>query len=309
MKKTLIDYQETHINDRFRNNLKTINSCFIRHWFDLEILDTEISKLEDRINNHETKEPVDFSKRTLIRIFSNGSFKEGGSFYRGWWQNVPREYRKYITIDKKKTGEGDFSQLNPHMLYFANHKRLGSEDAYERVLDGEHRDIVKQAFNAMIHASCVLKNCPNDINLSELDMGWAELRDRIIEAHKSISHEFFKGVGNKLQFEDSCISEHIILHFADMDTPALPVHDSFILHHAYAESGEVEEALRRAFYNRFQADIPVNNEVIDWTYRKQKSEDDNFPAINIDKLIKADDDVSQWRQRHDIWYKTEKPEN
>ena len=94
-----------------------------------------------------------------------------------------------------------------------------------------------------------------------------------------------------------------------MDAPALPVHDSFILHHAYAESGEVEEALRRAFYNRFQADIPVNNEVIDWTYRKQKSEDDNFPAINIDKLLKTDEDVSQWRQRHDIWYKTEKPEN
>ena len=118
------------------------------------------------------------------------------------------------------------------MLYFANHKELGSEDAYDRVLDGEHRALVKQAFNAMIQASSPLTNCPKDIDISELDMGWSELRNRIIEAHKPISHEFFKGVGNKLQFEDSCIAEHIMLHFAIMDAPALPVHDSFILHHA-----------------------------------------------------------------------------
>ena len=230
-RKTLIDYEDTRFTDEYRDNLNTINSCFLRHWFDLEIKDAEIPQLEERINNHETKEPIDFSRRTLVRIFSNGSFEQGGRFYRGWWQNIPKEYRKYITIDEKKTGEGDFSQLNPHMLYFANHKELGSEDAYDRVLDGEHRGLVKQAFNAMVQASSPLKSCPKDIDISELDMGWSELRNRIIEAHKPIFHEFFKGVGNKLQFEDSCIAEHIMLHFAIMDAPALPVHDSFILHH------------------------------------------------------------------------------
>ena len=30
---------------------------------------------------------------------------------------------------------------------------MGDEDAYDRVFDGEHRDIVKEAFNAMIQAS------------------------------------------------------------------------------------------------------------------------------------------------------------
>jgi hypothetical protein len=301
-KRALIDYSDTHITERYRDNLKKINTCFSKHWFDLEVLDAEIAKLEKRISNHETKEPIDFSKRSLVRIFSKGSFKKGGRFYRGWWQNVPREYRQYITIDGKKTGEGDFSQLNPHMLYFANNKELGSEDAYCRVLAGEHRDIVKQAFNAMVQASSPLTNCPNDIDLTELDMSWAELRDRIIKAHKPISHEFFKGVGNNLQFEDSCVAESVMLHFAEMDAPALPVHDSFILHHGYCESGEVEEAMRRAFYERFESDIPVKQELIDWTYRKQKSEDVNFSPIDIDTLLKADDDVSQWKKRHQEWY-------
>ena len=77
-----------------------------------------------------------------------------------WWQNVPSEYRKYITIDEKRTAEFDFSQLNPHLLYHSNYKELGSEDAYDRVLDGEHRKIVKQAFNAMVQASTPLKSCP-----------------------------------------------------------------------------------------------------------------------------------------------------
>ena len=49
------------------------------------------------------------------------------------------------------------------------------------MLDGEHRDVVKQAFNAMVQASSPLTNCPNDIDLTELDMSWAELRDRIIK--------------------------------------------------------------------------------------------------------------------------------
>ena len=301
-KKTLIDYEDTHITERFRDNLNVINSCLQRHWSDLEILDAEVPKLEQRIRNHKTKEPIDFSKRTMVRIFSNGSFKEGGRFYRGWWQNVPREYRQYITIDEKKTGEGDFSQLNPHMLYVANNKILGSEDAYDRVLDGEHRDIIKQAFNAMVQASSPLKSCPKEINLSVIDMGWADLRDRIIKAHKPISHEFFKGVGNNLQFEDSCIAESIMLHFAEMDAPALPLHDSFILHHGYCESGEVEEAMRRAFYERFQSDIPVKNEFIDWTYRKEESLTEQQNAIDIDTILKADDDVSQWRKRHQEWY-------
>ena len=141
-RKVLQEYDDTPATERHRASLKTINSCFLKHWFDLEVQDTELTKLEVRIANHPTKEPIDFSQRTLVRMFSNGSFKQGGRFYRTWWQNVPSEYRKYITIDEKRTAEFDFSQLNPHLLYHSNYKQLGSEDAYDRVLDGEHRKIV-----------------------------------------------------------------------------------------------------------------------------------------------------------------------
>ena len=103
---------------------------------DIEIKDTEFDALEARISTDDEKMPMDFTARILVRIFSNGSFKESRRFYPGWWKNVPSEYRKHITSDMKQTVEYDFSQLNPHMLYFAHNKELGSEHAYDRVLDG-----------------------------------------------------------------------------------------------------------------------------------------------------------------------------
>ena len=302
-RKVLQEYEDTPATERHRANLKKINSCFLKHWCDLEVQDTEVAKLEARIANHATKQPIDFSQRTLVRIFSNGSFKQGGRFYRGWWQNVPSEYRKYITIDEKRTAEFDFSQLNPHLLYHSNYKVLGSDDAYDRVLDGEHRKIVKQAFNAMVQASTPLKSCPEEIDMSGLEMSWAELRDRIIKAHKPIADHFFKGVGNHLQFMDSNIAERIMLHFAGMDAPALPVHDSFILHHAYGESGEVEEAMRRAFYEEVGEHISkIDEEILTWDYRKDKDDTLEVKTLELDAILSADNDVSQWRGRHSLWY-------
>lgn len=105
--RTQVDYIDTPKTDQYRNNLKIINQCFLRHWSGLEIKDDDIAKLTSEISSDDEKLPIYLSARTLVRIFSNGSFngsfKEGGRFYRGWWQNVPSAYRKHITIDMKKT--------------------------------------------------------------------------------------------------------------------------------------------------------------------------------------------------------------
>jgi len=291
-----IEYDDTPKTEEYRRNLKTINRCFQKHWADLEIKDADLAALEDRISSDDEKQPIDLSARSLVRIFANGSFKEGGRFYRGWWQNVPSEYRKYITIDMKRTVEYDFSQLNPHMLYYAYNKELGEEDAYDRVLDGEHRNLVKSAFNAMIQASSLLQNCPRDIDPSVADMSWSELRDRIIAAHKPIEDLFFRGEGNLMQFEDSCICEGVMLHFAAMDAPALPIHDSFIMHHGFG--GELEEAMRREFHKRLGGDIPTSEEMLKWTPA------DNSPpkTVSVDENLDADKEYSKWQARNDAWF-------
>lgn len=301
-KRVLQDYNDTPTTEKYRANLAQINACLTRHWADLEIRDAEIQALSDRIASHSSKEPIDFSERTLVRIFSNGSFKEGGRFYRGWWQNVPSEYRPYITIDAKRTAEVDFSQLNPHLLYQSCYKELGSEDAYSRVFDGDHRDLVKQAFNAMVQASKVLTVCPTGIDLSVIDMGWVDLRDAILAAHKPIADQFFRGVGNRLQFKDSCIAERIMLQFTEMDAPALPVHDSFIVHHGYAWTGEIEEIMRRAYYEEVGEQISkVETEILSWSYRKE-TQTEETGELDIETILVSDNDVSGWANRHHLWF-------
>ena len=46
-KKTYVEYEDTPTTERFRENLKLINNCFSKHWFDLEIKDAEVEKLAD----------------------------------------------------------------------------------------------------------------------------------------------------------------------------------------------------------------------------------------------------------------------
>lgn len=60
------------------------------------------------------------------------------------------------------------------MLYFAYNYEMGNEDAYDRVLDGQHRNVVKQAFNAMVQAKSPLNLKPKKINMDGMERPKAE---------------------------------------------------------------------------------------------------------------------------------------
>ena len=84
---------------------------------------------------------------------------------------------------------------------------------------------------------------------------------------------------------------------------ALPVHDSFILHHAYGEGGEVEEAMRRAFYEEVGEPISkIDKEILTWAYRKDEEDTGRPTTLELDTILSGDDDVSHWRERHQLWY-------
>ena len=297
----LIPYEEDKDTEQWRVNLKEINSCFSRHMIDLRIKDSEVEALQERLLSDSKKEPIDLNKKVLVRIFINSSFGEGGRFYRGWWQNVPSEYRPFITINSKYTQEHDYSQLNPNMIYSLYNHELGSEDAYSRVLGPEHREVVKQAFNAMFQRDKPLDSKPRGINIDEIGMTWKELRQAILDAHKPIKDLFFTGLGNKLQFEDSKIAENVMLQFAKMGYPALPIHDSFIMHHAFGNIGELEEAMRRAFHDRFQKDINISKELIVRQETKFSNDKNREVTEGLEELLDAESDYSLWKVRDDMW--------
>ena len=129
-RRQIVPYEEDKDTEQWRINLRKINLCFSKHILDLEIKDTEVGELQERLLLDNDKQPIDLTHKVLVRIFTNNSFKEGGRFYRGWWQNVPKEYRQFITIDTKLVTEYDFSQMNPNMIYDRYNDGLGSEDPY-----------------------------------------------------------------------------------------------------------------------------------------------------------------------------------
>jgi hypothetical protein len=90
-----------------------------------------------------------------------------------------------------------------------------------------------------------------------------------------------------------------MLNFADMDAPTLPVHDSFICHHGYAETGEIEEIMRKAFFEEMNEHISkVDTEILPWSYYKE----DNTPnSASVDQVLSALDESSQWGNRHHLW--------
>ena len=295
--RVLIPYDNDKTTNEMRENLITINKCFARHWPDLRITNDDYIALQERLRLDKDKSPIDFSKRILTRIFSNGRFDNGGRFYRAWWHNVPSEYRKYITIDGKRTCEYDYSQLNPHMVYFLRDKKMGDEDAYDRVFDGEHRDIVKEAFNAMIQASTNLTHKPKKLDLSEVDLDWPTLKQAILDAHKPIADVFFQGHGNHLQFIDSCIAENMMLNFIRAeDAPVLPVHDSFIMHYAYGELGELEEEMRRSFHGHFKKDINVKSEI--GVMLPSSFDGKEWSDLTFEEQIHGPPEYSQWEDRN-----------
>jgi len=300
-RRMLAPYEENKDTEQWRINLREINECFARHMFDLRIKDTEIEALQERLLSDSDKEPIDLTKKVLVRIFINKSFGEGGRFYRGWWQNVPSEYRPFITINSKSTQEHDYSQLNPNMIYSLYNHELGSEDAYSRVLGPEHREVVKEAFNAMLQSNTPLESKPKDINLDNIEMTWKELRQSILNSHKPIKDLFFTGLGNKLQFIDSTIAENIMMQFAKMDYPALPIHDSFIMHHAFGNHGELEEAMRRAFHDKFHRDIGVSSELVVRQEVKKTSNKTLEVTDGLEKLLDAESDYSLWKNRDGMW--------
>ncbi len=46
------------------------------------------------------------------------------------------------------------------------------------------------------------------------------------------------------------------------DAPVLLVHDSFIVHHAFDEKGELEEIKRRSFHDCVKKDIKVSEDIM-----------------------------------------------
>lgn len=189
---------------------------------------------------------VDFSNTTIKRVFNNASWKEGGRWYGGWWQSIKSNSRQHIIINGSPTVELDYKALHPFMLYqragvlwpegFDPYRPTQYHNQPEPVkLRNLCKDFLLIALNAESELGAIgaMKDALKEdkesggyrypTNPPELPAMLQALK----EHNASIAHYLNTGIGIHLQYEDSCIAEHIIKTMTREGIPVLCLHDGF----------------------------------------------------------------------------------
>lgn len=192
---------------QMRKNLNAINDLLSEQAICLNLTNDQLKAMcqemadrnykIDRYDLQATRKPraLNFSHVHLRRIFARGQMNLGGRFYGGWWQNIPKNYRRYITINGCQTVEVDFSTLHPTLLFLEN-KLNPPVDFYDLGLKTEgnprfepdaklyeiKRKIIKGFANALINDERGVHKL-DDRAVKTLGMGSAELKDLLIKTH------------------------------------------------------------------------------------------------------------------------------
>ena len=271
-KKKYIEYGHIPFAEDARVKLDRINLQLQRHWCDIALSDQELERLglvmekkevATRPNDRDYR-AIDLSARTLHRVFNNGSWEQGGRFYGGWWQNLPKKLRRHIIIEDETTVEVDFSGIHPAMM-FARAGLDVPDDPYARCMVGNGsdkvRDCIKLTFNALLNAGSIASLQPQDWHSEKLTgMSWDAFKDHIVGSFPEFGDQFGSGLGLELQYYDSIMAEAILLHFANMGTTCLPVHDSFIVHIGLED--ELRDLMGEIFEKQFGKTINMKTKSI-----------------------------------------------
>lgn len=184
---------------------------------------------------------LNFGQVGLRRIFSKGCLDRGGRLYGGWWQTIPKDCRRYITINGRPTVEVDFSEMHPTMLYLLhgvepsqNIYDLGirqpTDPPYDPTVEPHksRRKTIKRFLNALIndeHGRHKLRKSTS----KQLGLTHEQLKELIVTKHPVIGKAVGTDIGSHLQYLDSQIACHVMLKLMSQGIVALPVHDSFLV--------------------------------------------------------------------------------
>jgi hypothetical protein len=302
--------------DKMRENVRAINRVLNRGWYDLEIADEEFGRLADRmaggahVDGTDDEYPfgLNLTRRQLYRVFNSSDLSRGGRFYGGWWQEVPKEYRRKILVDGKPSVEVDYCGLHAAMLYLER-GLVPPDDPYAGILSDRKggREVVKRAFNAMINAKVPMTQAPSKLNLTGHGILWTDLSHLIMEIHEPIRDAFYSDSGARLQRLDSDMAEGIMLRMAEATgvlSPnydftkgldgapwCLPVHDSFIVHHG--RGGELSDVMKEEFQRVLQTSYEPKLRVTRFDYPMPKALGPEHPeylkleTISVEDVLKA----------------------
>jgi hypothetical protein len=175
---------------------------------------------------------VEESERSLRRVFNNGSFKEGGRLFGGFWQELnDRERFLGIQIKQEPIVILDYAQMAPRILYsLAKAVLPQEEDLYAIPCLSGKRDGIKKVFNTLLFVDTPPRRFPAGTRkFFGKSTKVNEVLDAIIAYHKPVNHLFFTRIGFKTMFIESQVLVDVLLTFRDKGITGLPIHDGIII--------------------------------------------------------------------------------
>ncbi|MEY8096536.1 hypothetical protein AB9F29_03850 [Falsihalocynthiibacter sp. S25ZX9] len=315
-------------------SIRRVNANLQGAYLNLDISDVTFKGLQDRLlakkdadnfeNDH--REPIDFSKKQLKRIFANGTFQDGGRIYGGWWQHVPSELRKHVEIDGNMVVELDFSTMAPRVLYAQVGEEAPADSYTLEGWDDSLRPIIKKAFNQLLNSKEASRNQNQwhrfapDIEIekdrSDLDnheirklcniefknkhgRPYSNLLSDLMNKHSAIDHLFFTSRWTEMQRIDSDIAETVLTKLLNKDPPitALPIHDSFIVRRGAED--DLRNAMSEAFYELTEVRPKIDKDEAVFDPEKEKA---YYPIISGPEIH---DETRQHMLDHSLYHKRE----
>ena len=252
------DDRKEEIDFEYTEDLETIRSSLIRYNNLLRTTHIAIPHYpkEGITRTKGLKIPYNPDNKFVRRIYNNGTFEDGGRFYGGFWQNIPKEWRMRIRIDGQPIVEHDYSGLHINLLYAQENKQPEGDPYslnHKLYSDEELRPYLKTLLLIML-------NCRNEkqvLNAVRNAVQWdtqlwqfnnynhQEFITLLTNKHKPIGKYLYSGYGITLQNIDSSIAQHIIDTFTKRSIAVLSIHDSFICNAYYGE--ELTKEMERAY--------------------------------------------------------------
>lgn len=230
---TPIDYRETHERKLWRGHVQRINK-----W--LRDADIQIVGGEERVRLGRDGNLVLIHRRSLRRIFNNGSWQNGGRLAGGFWMSMARAERfERIGLDGEPIADVDYQQLFPRLAYARAQAEQPEEDIYDVAGDKTGRNAWKVLLNAMLFADGRLGNWPKGAR--EHFPEGTKLRDAIEmleRKHAPIAHLFGKSLGYQLMKAESDILIRVLSHLFEQRITALPLHDAVLVARSHAKTAQ-----------------------------------------------------------------------
>ena len=189
---------------------------------------------------------VDLGRRYLRRIFNNGSLKEGGRLYHGFWQEMAKDDRMaYLRIEGARVVSLDFAQMSVRTAYALVGAEPPEGDLYELPDIRGSREGVKMVLNALLASDKLPARMPRGarehFSKSEtIHSVVAGVRRR----HPALVPFFGKAQAHALMNLESQVIVAALLRLKDQGVVALPIHDCFLVgeHRLEAAKRALEEA-------------------------------------------------------------------